>query len=62
VLERRAILADIVELKGPGGEVHIVIDGAVDTEVLIKLVKRYGDRNKKLIIAELEKFLTKGNC
>ena len=55
-------MADIVELKGPSGEVHIVIDGAVDTEVLIKLVKRYGDRNKKLIIAELEKFLTKGNC
>ena len=56
-------MADIIELVGPSGDVHILIDSVeVNTEVLIKLVKKYGDRNKNLIITELEKFLTKGNC
>ena len=48
--------------ENPNEEVHIVFEGKLDTEILIKLVQRYGDKNKELIIDELKKILTKGNC
>ena len=55
-------MTDIMLSENPRQEVHIVFEGKLDTEILIKLVQRYGDKNKELIINELKKFLTKGNC
>jgi hypothetical protein len=55
-------MTKLMVAENPKEEVHIVFEGKLDTEILIKLVQRYGDKNKELIIDELKKFLTKGNC
>lgn len=55
-------MSKLMVAENPKEEVHVVFEGKLNTEILIKLVQRYGDKDKDLIIEELKKFLTKGNC
>lgn len=49
-------------IEGPEDEVHIFFEGKLGPEILIQLVKNFGDKNKKFIISDLEKYFTKGSC